>query len=132
MSFEQDLISGKEAEELASKFFNGTPLRCDDGKYDFIITSTYEVKKDMKAEDTGNIAFEIRYNSKPSGVSSTQAEWIIYQIGKKFYICRVKEVRDYLKANSWRLRIVNGGDADKSEIILISLFEFIQLFNQLQ
>ena len=77
---------------------------------------------------TGNIAVEIRCNSKPSGLSTTKADYWAHIMTKdddmKFMlIFPVKTLKNrvkYLLKNK-KAKIVMGGDNGNSELILISL-----------
>ena len=64
-NFDVDLDFGKVYEEKIRDLFEGE--------------GSIEVKteRDIWA-DTGNMAIEIRYKGKPSGISHTEADWFIY------------------------------------------------------
>ena len=100
---------------------------------DILNRGKVEVKteRDLWA-DTGNIAVEIRYNSRPSGLSVTKADYWAHIMTKdgdiKFIVIlpvitlkrRVKHLLNTKQAN-----IIRGGENDASELILIPLSKVI-------
>mgnify|MGYP006135954575 FL=1 len=100
---------------------------------DILNRGKVEVKteRDLWA-DTGNIAVEIRCNSRPSGLSVTKADYWAHIMTKdgdiKFIVIlpvitlkrRVKHLLNTKQAN-----IIRGGENDASELILIPLSKVI-------
>lgn len=78
--------------------------------------------------DTGNIVVEIRYKSKPSGLSVTQADYWAHIMTKDgvikfillFPVETLKKRVKYLLKNK-KAKIVMGGDDNQSALILIPL-----------
>ena len=71
---------------------------------------TYEVKRDVMGDKTGNLAIEIKYKGQPSGISKTQADVWAHYIEGKFYLFDVPKFKDWLKVQWQWLRSVNAGD----------------------
>ena len=114
-NFDIDLDFGERGEEWVVKLFEGI--------------SKVEVKTERGLwQETGNIAIEIRYKNKPSGLSTTDAEtWIhlLERDGEIFggFLLPVP----YLKKRAKSLlavdlaRIVKGGDNNDSTLLLIPI-----------
>ena len=88
-----------------------------------------EVKRERdKWKDTGNIALEFRCSDKPSGIAVTQADYWAHILSyngevEAVLIFRVPVLKERLKAmhKQGKVRVVNGGDRDAAEIILVPL-----------
>jgi hypothetical protein len=82
--------------------------------------------------DTGNIAIEVRYKGRPSGLSTTKADYWAHIMTKdgsmKFILLFPVEVLrkrvKYLFKNNKAKKIM-GGDNNQSELVLISLNEVV-------
>tara|TARA_R110002167_G_scaffold12602_6_gene53544 strand:- start:5433 stop:5921 length:489 start_codon:yes stop_codon:yes gene_type:complete len=103
-------------------------------KYDLIgkergVPTKWEVKSD-KYPKTGNMAVEIRDAGKPSGISKTEADVFVYNftnISDKFvylFFINVKDLKALIRDNFDKLRVVNGGDNNEAEIVLIPMKRF--------
>lgn len=89
-----------------------------------------EVKNDIMAESTGNIALEV-FNTKRnklSGVLGTKADIWVHIVCGKIYCCNVKKLREYIDKNKPEKIIESGGDNNamlllyRSEQILAATF----------
>jgi hypothetical protein len=86
--FKMNLNQGKKYEKIALEYLKYDTVEHIEGnfkEYDFIISKDnikykYEVKSDRQASITGNLAIEYEYNKKPSGISSSLADFWIYFI----------------------------------------------------
>jgi hypothetical protein len=86
-----------------------------------------KTERDMWSR-TGNMAVEITYKGKPSGITITDAEWWCHLFTidgdiKFVLMMRVKELKERIKqlARTNFVKIVKGGDNDDSEIILVPI-----------
>lgn len=109
--FDLDLSTGQDGEMLV---------------HDMVQLSTLEVKTDFLAEKTGNIAVEYESWGKPSGIAVTKARHWVFVIPNKIALfvetTRLKEIaRRYYQDG----KVVNGGDLDKSKMVLIPITELI-------
>ncbi len=114
-NFDIDLaFAGKFEEQIRSIFEDGGKI---------------EVKTENEIwKETGNIAIEIRYKGRRSGLSSTEAEYWIHILAEegKMFTAFIFPV-DRLKALCKKLlrkgiaRVVKGGDGFESEIILLPI-----------
>ena len=95
-------------------------------EYDLIITkdnvdTKIEVKSDRQASFTGNMAIEYECNNKPSGLTSTTADyWLYFVVHKDKDEC-YKIPTDELKELVKDCRKVRGGDDYKSRMYLLKI-----------
>lgn len=89
--------------------------------YDIYISdiNTIEVKYDVKAQQTGNFAFEIRSHGIPSGLSTTKARWFVTVDTMKFYFFETVRLKDYIRTNWKYMKKVMGGDDKSSQLVII-------------
>ena len=114
-NFDLDLNFGQIYEEKVRNIFEG------DG--------SIEVKTERDIwQKTGNIAIEIRYRGKPSGISSTDAKWWIHILSndndiETALMFKVEKLKKKIKQMVMlgMARIVVGGDNDNSEIVLLPI-----------
>lgn len=114
-SFDYDMKIGQEAEDWAKRLFNG--------EY------KVEVKSDYIAHRTGNVFIEFSSRGKPSGISTTEADYWLYRIDKinccaLWDVNHLKEkLRAYYKSNMY---IKRGGDNNTSLGFLIPISELFK------
>lgn len=136
--FQEDLTQGEKAElyvveQLKLEY---PSLRKEYGynkAYDLIDDDGYtvEVKYDRESIKTGNIAFEYKYNGRPSGIStSTALDWVQIYFYKYwvFSQIRTKNLKMFLKLNSKYFKKTMGGDNNKSHILLVPVSYFDETF----
>ena len=94
--------------------------------WDIIVSDNvrYEIKYDRKAMETGNIAIEVAYKGKPSGIFNSLADFVVYKIGDEFRIkgrlTLIRAVDNYKTDMGW--------DNDNSELILMSVEKAKEIF----
>lgn len=116
-NFDIDLDFGKKGEMWVEELFEGR------GKV--------EVKTERgQWQATGNIAIEIKYKGKPSGISSTDADTWIHLLNsgddlKKGFIFSVDYLKERIKElqSRGKIKIVSGGDNNDSLIVLVPIRE---------
>lgn len=128
MGFLKSMSQGKNGENAAISLFQLIGIDCkkDEDKdkrndHDLVcqldkLKFTVEVKHDLMAEKTGNIAVEY-HNSKldkPSGIYSTKANLLVYivpdQDNMTIWVCSVKKVREFIKDVAPFRSVKNAGD----------------------
>lgn len=126
--FKMNLKQGKKYEKIALNYLDYDTVKHVEGKfkdYDFIITKDdteykYEVKSDRQASITGNLAIEYEYNNKPSGISATTSDYLMYFIvfedRDECYNMPTNELREIVKS----CKKVVGGDKDLSKMYLVN------------
>jgi hypothetical protein len=87
-----------------------------------------EVKTDTMAQRTGNIAVEFRCNGKPSGISTTEADYWAFVVlgGRVIYFIEVNRLKQLAREEYKISGSVKGGDYHLSEMILIPIKNLIQ------
>jgi len=140
--FETDIKEGEDGEKIVAVFLWSQGLELKgynkDYKYDLRMYSPskdmdllFEVKTDdycTPDSDTGNIAVEIEYKSKPSGLSTTYAQWFVYYYKHlnedNLWMIQVGNLKELIKNNRDKVKIVYGGDNNDSRIVLIPRKQF--------
>ena len=108
--FKFDLKIGQVAEKELGDIFNN---------------STIEVKRDLKALNTGNVFVEYMSRGKPSGLSTTEADWYCFNLGKKYHIVKTKELKNICREYYKTKRDIKGGDSNTSKGILLPIIKLL-------
>ena len=132
--FEEDLQEGEKIEEIVRIKLNNwwdCKLKKNPDKKDIDLiddTHAIEIKYDRRYETTGNVAFEIYYKDKPSGISTTKATHIAYYLNDKIYVAPTHGLKKWLKENRDRYSIIVGGDNGYSKLALLKKWQFDEIF----
>jgi len=112
-SFTHDLKFGEESEDWVKSLFTGA--------------FRVEVKSDRRALVTGNLYIEVYSRSKPSGISTTDADYWIYKIEgiDTAIIIPTSRLKELVKAHHKGL-FKHGGDHDSSRGVLIPIKELFK------
>lgn len=90
--------------------------------FDLLVQMRVEVKRDLLSRDTGNIAIEVSYDGKPSGIMNTEADtWVIAQNGIGF-IANAARLREVVKKGDFEAKDV--GDQKRATVKLIPVEKF--------
>lgn len=85
-----------------------------------------EIKHDLLALKTGNIFIEYYSRNKPSGISTTEADFYCLCFGDTFHFIGTETLKErcrvYLKTN----RDVVGGDNNTSKGILLPIIDILK------
>lgn len=94
--------------------------------YDLLAGSKLEVKHDLMAYSTGNIAIEYESRGKLSGLSTTQATYWAFVLAEieTIVVIETNRLKELTKKH-WNKRIV-GGDTNSSKMVLIPLTELFK------
>ena len=95
-----------------------------------ILTGKLEVKTDFKAYKTGNLAIEIESNGKPSGLSTTEANWWLFNIRipnnePMLLIISRHRLRKLAQMHIHRGHGTMGGDKNLSKLVIIPISEVV-------
>ena len=135
-SFEKDIFDGQQAEreaiEKLKTYFSITDDAdfeiCDTNEYDIRIVSknlTFEVKNDLMAAKTGNVAIEYESRGKNSGINATQADFLIYKFTGLFFLIKTETIKEELFEKHNFFRNVTGGDTGSfTKMFLVKIEEF--------
>lgn len=88
------------ASELIMKYKNTEIVGfCDDNRYDFITGDgfKFEVKTEPSSMRTGNYFIEYFAYGKPSGITTTQADYYIFCNTVHYHMITVKELKELVK-----------------------------------
>lgn len=108
--FKYDLELGEVKEiELAKIFSN----------------STIEVKTDFLAKRTGNVFVEYESRGKPSGMSTSEADYYCFCIEESFIILKAQELKLRCRKYIGTDRDVKGGDSNTSKGILLPVTDLV-------
>lgn len=130
MGFDQDLKRGRKWESRVCDFLNRNGIRCSltQGKNNVDIISDdgslkFEVKFDEMTLKTGNIAIEVGTKTKPTGLSTSQADyWVhIWYSGPHLYynVIGVQALRNLIKANLKNIKIVHEAGDGNATVCLV-------------
>lgn len=133
MNIQKDLATGSMGENIVTKIFENSQfeVKKNDGTVDNLIdwdlvcttfTGTLfskiiklEVKNDLYAEKSGNIAIEF-WNSrknKEAGINATKADlWVHIIPNSGVYITSIKRLKNYIANNPSFRTIFSGGDGN--------------------
>lgn len=147
-SFTKKNSTGTKGEKLVCELFTANGISCEkepDKKlrydHDLIakiddIDFTIEVKFDMMARFTGNIAMEYRNSKKdsPSGIAVTKADlWMILLStteGPQIYAASVSAVKQFMATTEPFKKIQSGGDGN-ADIFLYKKDVILPIFKNL-
>ena len=133
--FNEQLNQGQKYERKCLEYLEYDTVKHMEGcfkPYDLITTkdgkeTKIEVKSDRQASRTGNLAIEFECNNKPSGITSTEADYWIYFIVHRerdeCYIIPIEKLRELVKT----CPKVRGGDGMRSRMFLLNK-EKVKLF----
>lgn len=95
---------------------------------DILETKRIEVKTDRIAHVTGNIAVEYRFRGRPSGISTTEADYWAFLLYDMTTIIMVptEKLKEIARDRYKKDEITLGGDDNASEMILIPIEELIK------
>jgi hypothetical protein len=107
--FAVDLLIGQAAEGTLAEVLKAgvdTPV-------------TIEVKSDKGAWKTGNVFVEYEYRGKPSGISTSEADYWAFECDGTYFIVRRHRLVALVTAAKKEGRCVYGGDHDWSRGALV-------------
>lgn len=85
--------------------------------FDLLLQCEVEVKRDLKAAETGNVAIEMAYRGQPSGILTSRATWWAIFIGGKALVVKTETLRRFVL--SGRFREVSAGDNRLATVRLV-------------
>ena len=146
--FKKDLIKGQWGEYDMAVYLSDKGFRTlhfnNDAKWDIKSISPktgmmtfFEIKSDFlckdEKSDTGNLAIEIRYKGRPSGISASESDVLMYYFPylneDNVWMIKIKELKDLIKSEIKNLKVVMGGDDKQSEMVLIHREKFKKHFH---
>lgn len=136
-NFLRDLKTGQKAEDSFKDYLeqqgykvekNTSKSRKELKEYDLLVNdkTKVEIKLDLKAPKTGNIAIEFQCNNKPSGLTSSKSPIWVYIIDNIFYIFKKQDLDTLFEEKKYK-RVVSGGDGNRAKLALFD-FNFLKKF----
>ena len=108
--FKYDLKVGQVSEEKLASILSGKKI---------------EVKTDLQAYKTGNVYIEYFSRGKPSGISTSQAEYYCFSLGSVMVLIESSELKQKCRKYTNTPRDKKGGDNNTSKGILLPVVELI-------
>ena len=136
MTFKEDLEYGVKFEEKVLEIVEHTKhWKSPTGSKEYDIATQlnddepvyWESKSDRRTIETGNIVIEFQCRGKPSGITTTAADYWIYFIEKtnKYLMIPTSHLREVIDAKKYK-RIVNGGDDGVALMYLFPYSDFLE------
>ena len=107
---------------------------------DILLNEKIEVKTERGMwQDTGNIAIELAFKGKKSGLAATEATYWLHILeidGKEFCSFlfpvevlkqRIQDIHTHTNLNRSPIRIVMGGDGNQSKLALVPISELFKI-----
>ena len=128
-----DLLYLKYSKHIKNIFYNR------DKRFDLLVDAvdgrqiTFQIKRDLMAHKTGNIAIETFSRGKNSGINSTIANYFVihcfYENKEHFYVFKTEILKEFINKNNFRE--VFGGDKDEygnftTKMVLLPLKEILR------
>lgn len=108
--FKYDLQVGQLGEQKLAEILNDSKI---------------EVKTDLKAHQTGNVFIEYSSRNKPSGISTSEAEYYAFIIKGSIVIKKSSHLKDICRKYLGTNRDVLGGDNNTSKGILLPIKDLL-------
>jgi len=109
--FKYDLKLGVIAEKEIASIFTNKKVEC---------------KRDFKAMETGNLFIEYESRGKPSGISTTHADYYSFSLSETVHIfIETKELKEICRKFIGTTKDVKGGDSNTSRGILLPIQKII-------
>lgn len=78
--------------------------------YDLLLQTTAEVKHDLRATETGNVAIEVQYGGQGSGIVTSPATFWAIVVGEEAFVVKTASLRTLVYGHEWpELRAGDGG-----------------------
>lgn len=136
MSFINKREQGKQGEALVIEYFEAIGCICKTNEQKFSLFDltiypydlTVEVKNDLRAHKTGNIAIEIRNTKKnePSGLYGTTADLWAHIVNDEIFLIEVIVLKNLIESTKPLRKIYSGGDNNSN--ILLYKKDFLKYF----
>lgn len=108
--FRYDLEVGQVSEKALAEIFENKKV---------------EVKRDLKARQTGNLFIEFESRGKPSGIATSEAEYYAFDIGELFIIVSKDNLMAIVSLMIGTTAEVKGGDNNTSLGVLLPINKLI-------
>ena len=126
-NFKESLKDGKKSEEavlsiIKIKYPTAYIIDGYYKYYDIFVPEKnlgIEVKKDVKSQETGNIVVEIEFNGKPSALSTTRADYWVFDDGECYIWIDPSKLRGIVHNFGQIREFVGKGDTKSKKAYLM-------------
>jgi hypothetical protein len=112
---------GDRAEHELAQFFRGrgwsTFQALGRTDFDLLLTCEVEVKRDLKAVRTGNVAVEVAYHGQPSGLITSSATYWAFVLEREAVIIKTADLRSAVLTSKYSE--VAAGDGHAATVKLV-------------
>ena len=126
-NFKESLKDGKKSEEailsiIKPKYPTAYIIDGYYKYYDIFIPEKnlgIEVKKDVKSQETGNLVIEVEFNGYPSALSTTRADYWVFDDGESYIWIEPSKLRSIVHHFGQIRTFVGKGDTKSKKAHLI-------------
>lgn len=143
LDFKKDLKLGNDGEDVVIQFLQSKGCVYDssnnDNQYDIKMVKnnkiiSYEVKTDVKCAplfDTGNIFIEFESRNKPSGISTSKAQWFVtyFLYLNELWFIKTNKLKQLISENNFQIFYDAGDVGSATHGYLIKRKDFKKYFN---
>lgn len=143
LDFKKDLKLGNDGEDVVIQFLQSKGCVYDssnnDNQYDIKMIKnnkiiSYEVKTDVKCAplfDTGNIFIEFESRNKPSGISTSKAQWFVtyFLYLNELWFIKTNKLKQLISENNFQIFYDAGDVGSATHGYLIKRKDFKKYFN---
>jgi hypothetical protein len=114
--FDLNIVEGEIAERTLADL-----IKAEDGGLKL------EVKRDFRCSQSGNVAVEVSCSGRPSGITATESEWVVYFLegpnydGEVFVGLKTSRLRELCASRP----DVPGGDGLRARMKLLRIWELL-------
>ncbi len=94
-------------------------------EFDLLLQCEVEVKRDLKAAETGNVAVEISYRGQPSGIMTSKANWWAIVLEREALITKTTTLQRFTLTGDFKE--VSAGDNRASVVRLVPVAQLKDL-----
>ena len=126
-NFKESLKDGKKSEEailsiITPKYPTAYIIEGYYKYYDIFIPEKnlgIEVKQDLKSQETGNLVIEVEFNGYPSALSTTRADYWVFDDGESYIWIEPSKLRSIVHHFGQIRTFVGKGDTKSKKAHLI-------------
>jgi hypothetical protein len=116
---------GDRAELAIAEWFRGRGFEpyktLGTSAFDLLLQCPVEVKNDMRAVETGNVAIETHFRGKPSGILTSRATYWAIVVAREAFIVKTRKLRELVCGS--RYRQAQAGDGAAATVRLLPVEE---------
>lgn len=113
--------AGDSAEIAVAEWFRGRDFETFKtlgyASFDLLLQATVEVKRDLLADKTGNVAVEVSYNRQSSGIHTSPATYWAFVLNGEALLIHTRKLRDLIARSDFPEKF--AGDGLKSLVKLV-------------